>query len=241
MRPLCIAHRGAPRLAPENTLASFEKAFSFAHVDAIELDVHSTKDGRAVVIHDDTLDRTMKTKGFVSEKTASELAALGAPLLDDVLDLVKARDKRVFVELKMQPRYYASLPGTVLALVRAKKAEERVVLISFDHRTVAALKREAPGIECGALCGQRLHEPARYVKEWLGADWWLPGAIGEVDSLGFFAEKRELDRRSLDECRAAGVRTAVWTVNHPEMMKAMLAIGADGVISDDPELLALLR
>ncbi|MEZ0229506.1 MAG: glycerophosphodiester phosphodiesterase [Planctomycetota bacterium] len=241
MKPLGIGHRGAPRLALENTLASFEKALASPHVDAVELDVHSTQDGRAVVIHDDTLERTMKTRGFVSEKTAAELGALGAPLLDDVLDLVKARDKRVFVELKMQPRYYAALPETVLALVREKKAEERVVLISFDHRTIAALKKAAPGVACGALCGQRLHEPARYVKEFLGADWWLPGAIGEVDSLGFFAEKRELDRRSFDECRAAGVKSAVWTVNHPDMMRAMLALGADGVISDDLDLLALLR
>lgn len=233
VRPLCIAHRGAPRQAPENTLASFEKAFAHAHVDAIELDVHSTKDGRAVVIHDDTLERTMKSKGFVSEKTAKELVALGAPLLEDVLELVKAKRKRAFVELKMQPRFYAALPGEVLRLVRHMSAEESVVLISFDHRTLFDMKKTAPAIEFGALCGQRLHDPSRYVKEYLGVEWWLPGAIGEVDSLGFFSEKRELDSMSVVDAHEAGVKTAVWTVNHRAAVEALVAIGVDGIITDD--------
>lgn len=240
MKPLAIGHRGAPRLAPENTLESFERALALAHVDAIELDVHLSKDGRAVVIHDDRLDRTTKAKGFVSEKTASELAAVGVPALDEVLDLVKRREKRAFVELKMQPRFYAKLPEVVARLVREKALGERAVLISFDHRSLVAIKRAFPSLACGALCGQRLHEPARYVKEFLGVEWWLPGAIGEVDSIGFFSASGELDRAAFEQCRAAGVKTAVWTVNHPDQMRALVSLGADGVISDDPELLRLL-
>jgi glycerophosphoryl diester phosphodiesterase len=240
VRPLCIAHRGAPRHAPENTLLSFEKAFSFPHVDAIELDVHSTHDGRVAVIHDDTTDRTTRSKGFVSEKTSHELQALGVPLLDDVLDLVKAKNKRAFVELKMQPRYYAQLAEHTVALVHAKKLEEHVVLISFDHQTLAAVKHASPGIVCGALCGQRLHQPARYVKEILGVEWWLHGAIGDVDAVGFASERHELDHLSFEECRSRGVKTAVWTVNQMAVMAAMSGLGVDGVISDEPELLAHL-
>jgi glycerophosphoryl diester phosphodiesterase len=239
VRPLAIGHRGAPRVAPENTLASFEHALAQTWIDAVELDVHLSRDEKAVVIHDDTLDRTTREKGFVSERSAAELRALGLPMLEDVLALARERGKRVFVELKMQPRFYAKLPATVAALVRSLGVERSVVVISFDHRALVALKRAAPSIECGALCGQRLHEPARYVKEYLGVEWWLPGAIGEVDSIGFFSAAREPDRASFEQCRQAGVRTAVWTVNHPELMKGVLALGADGVISDDLELLRL--
>ena len=235
-----IGHRGAPRLAPENTMASFERALGLAHVDGIELDVHLSKDGRAAVIHDDTLERTMKEKGFVSERTAAELARLGVPLLDDVLALVKENGKRVFVELKMQPRFYEKLPSVVLALLRETGAVENAIAISFDHRSLAALKKEAPQLACGALCGQRLLDPARYVKDYLGVDWWLPGAIGELDSIGFFSATRELDRASFEQCRARGVKTAVWTVNHPEQAKAVAALGADAVLSDDMGVLELL-
>lgn len=241
MRPLCIAHRGAPRLAPENTLESFAKALEMPHVDAVELDVHPTADERIAVIHDDTLDRTTKAKGFVSQRKAEELVALGVPMLDDVLALVRERGKRAFVELKMQPRYYKRLPALVLALVRNMKVEEHVVFISFDHRSLVELKRAAPAVQMGALCGQRLFEPARYVKDYLGVDWWLPGAIGEVDSLGFFSEERTLDAESIRAARAAGVKTAVWTVNHPEMMRALAALDVDGVITDEPALFGAMR
>jgi glycerophosphoryl diester phosphodiesterase len=240
VRPLRIGHRGAPRLAPENTLASFEKALASPHTDAVELDVHSTHDGRVAVIHDDKLERTTHGKGFVSERSAHELAALGVPLLDEVLDLVKAHGKRAFVELKLQPRRYAALAEHTLALVHEKKADEHVVIISFDHETLHHAKHAAPHVAFGALCGQRIPRVARYVKEYLGVDWWLPGAIGEVDVLGFFSEHRALDHASIEECRSHGIKTAVWTVNHPEMMSAMTSLGVDGVISDDLDLLGRL-
>jgi glycerophosphoryl diester phosphodiesterase len=240
VRPLRIGHRGAPRLAPENTLASFEKALSLPHVDGIELDVHLSKDGRAVVIHDDTLERTTKQKGFVSERTAGELAPLGVSLLEDVLALVKAKEKRVFVELKMQPRFYEKLPSVVLGLLGTTGTVENAIVISFDHRSLALLKKEAPRVTCGALCAQRLLDPARYVKDYLGVDWWLPGAIGELDSIGFFSASRELDRASFEQCRERSVKTAVWTVNHPEQARAVAALGAEAVMSDDMGILELL-
>src|SRR5262249_7064737 len=157
------------------TIASFERALALAHVDGVELDVHLSKDGRAVVIHDDTLDRTTKAKGFVSERASGELAALSVPLLEDVLHLVKERRKRGLVALQMQPRFYARLPEATLGALRATAALEDAIVISFDHRALSQLKKEAPALACGALCGQRLLDPARYVRDYLGADWWLPG------------------------------------------------------------------
>ncbi|HZU98714.1 MAG TPA: glycerophosphodiester phosphodiesterase family protein [Planctomycetota bacterium] len=239
-RPLRIGHRGAPKLAPENTLASFERAFASPSVDMVELDVHLTKDGKVAVIHDDKLDRTTKAKGFVSEREVGELRELGVPLLEDVLELARRREKGVMVELKMQPRFYRELPAAVLALVRAARMESSVIVTSFDHRSIAALKKAAPEIACGALCGQRLHEPGRYVAEFLGLDWWLPGCLGDFDSIGFFSAARDLDKEGLEGARRAGVKTCVWTVNVKEWLAPLLALGAEGIISDDLDVLALV-
>ncbi len=237
-RPLRIGHRGAPKLAPENTFASFERALASPSVDMVELDVHMTKDGKVAVIHDDKLDRTTKAKGFVSERDARELRELGVPLLEDVLDLAGRREKGVMVELKMQPRFYRELPAAVLALVRAARMESSVIATSFDHRSIAGLKKTAPEIACGALCGQRLHEPGRYIAEFLGLDWWLPGCLGDFDSIGFFSAARELDREGFEGARRAGVKTCVWTVNFKEQLVPLMAMGTDGVISDDLEILS---
>ena len=85
-----IGHRGAKGHVAENTLASFQKAIEFG-VDGIELDVHLSLDGKLIVIHDDTIDRTTSGSGFVKDYTAKELDVLGIPSLESVFDLVNRR------------------------------------------------------------------------------------------------------------------------------------------------------
>ncbi len=110
-RPQIFAHRGAKAVAPENTLPAFERALAMG-VDGIELDVHCSKDGQLVVIHDESLERTTSGTGKVSDYTAAQLAKIdagsyfnpafagtGVPTLAEVFDLVGNRC-RVNVELK---------------------------------------------------------------------------------------------------------------------------------------------
>ena len=95
---LKIGHRGAKGYVAENTLASFAKALEL-NVDAIELDVHLSKDGEVVVIHDETIDRTTNKTGLVSDYTAGELIQLGIPTLREVIQLI---DKKCILNIEIK-------------------------------------------------------------------------------------------------------------------------------------------
>src|SRR3712207_1869075 len=122
--PYVIGHRGAAGYAPENTMVSFERALAL-RADAIELDVHPTKDGSLVVIHDPTLDRTTSGHGPVVEHTLAEIRALDAgswfhpsfkdervPTLDEVLDWARRRTP-VVIEIKQGPVFYPGVEELV--------------------------------------------------------------------------------------------------------------------------------
>jgi glycerophosphoryl diester phosphodiesterase len=172
--PLWIAHRGAGRLAPENTLAGFRRAAALG-VPAIELDARLTRDRRAVVVHDDELDRLTGTPGRVSELTWDELSrrrirrelpmgidvhgdpvvvryarAEPIPLLAEVLAELPAR-VAINIELKLDlPRWWPVEVGEVVARVIADAgAQHRVIVTSFDPRKLRAAGRARPGLALG--------------------------------------------------------------------------------------------
>jgi glycerophosphoryl diester phosphodiesterase len=168
-RPLVMGHRGAMGYAPENTMASFELAYKMG-VDAVELDVHLSKDGHLVVIHDESVDRTTDGAGAVNHLTLSELRALDAgakydaqfagqriPTLEEVL--VWADGKLpVIIECKIQPDWEAVVEALV-SLVDRLDASDRVAFISFDHFIVRGLKKRRPHWQAGALYLGRVVDP----------------------------------------------------------------------------------
>src|SRR5437762_10894569 len=96
-RPLVFAHRGGSALAPENTIAAFDRGLA-AGADGLELDVHLSRDGVVVIHHDRLLDRTTSATGPLNDRTAAELAKLDVPALRDVL--ARYPGKKIIVELK---------------------------------------------------------------------------------------------------------------------------------------------
>jgi glycerophosphoryl diester phosphodiesterase len=162
------------------------------------------------------------------------------PSLEDVLALAKRRDRFVNVELKAIPRFYEGLAAAAVEAVKAMKMEDRVVFSSFDHRTLVETKQLAPRIATGALTVERLHEPGRYVREFLAADAWLPGCVGEVDVIGFHSVAFEargfagLDASGVASAHAAGAAVVVWTENDPARQRALAQLGVDGIITDFP-------
>src|SRR5262245_7243111 len=124
--PVVIAHRGGSKLNPENTMAAFDHAVALG-VDGLECDVHLSRDGEPVVIHDPTLDRTTDQKGPVNAFTAEELGRAAVPRLSTLLG--RHAHLPVVVELKgSDPR----IVGPVLDVIRACGAEERVMFGGFD-------------------------------------------------------------------------------------------------------------
>ena len=165
-----LAHRGYSGKAPENTMAAFKLALE-ADADGLELDVHITKDGRVVVIHDDTLERTTDGRGRVEEQTYAELAQLDAgswfgeefkgerlPTLDEVCELLKGTDKIFNVELKAGVNF-KELTEKVAELIVAYDLVPNTIISSFNHYALAYMKQVNADIRTGILYSSALYQP----------------------------------------------------------------------------------
>ncbi len=141
-----IGHRGAAGHAPENTLLSFKKAIELGCA-AVELDVHLTKDGEVVVIHDHTVDRVTGMSGKVRKMDLADLKKLYCPLnqclptLQEVIDLCKGR-VRMFIELKAK-----GTPEAVAKLIAENRIEHEVVILSFKIGLLKRIKQLNPKLK----------------------------------------------------------------------------------------------
>ena len=234
-----VAHRGASFDAPENTVASARLAWE-QKADALELDVYLSKDGRLVVIHDESLKRTAGTAKKVSAMTLSEIAKLEAgawkdvrwrgekiPQLDDMLATVPA-GKRVFIEIKCGPEALDELATT---LQRCPLKPAQTVIISFKYEVVKQAKARFPDREVCWI--------ADFKQDAAGT--WQP-AIGRLVEQAKAANLNGLDlsfRGPLDaaaakEIKAAGLKLYVWTVDGAEDARRLRDLGVDGITTNRP-------
>ena len=210
--PRVIGHRGAPREATENTLASFEAARR-AGVRAVELDARLAADGIVVVHHDAELGRVIAGEGRIEALAAPALVEKGIPLLSAVLALPLL----VNVEIKSDADNARELPRRVLDAARRADAVERVLVTSFDHELAdeyARLSGDPAGMIVPFPPDEELASFPRLRYVALGVDAALPETI--------------------DACRRAERRVMVWTVNDEPTARAVLAMGAHAVITDRP-------
>jgi glycerophosphoryl diester phosphodiesterase len=217
-----IGHRGAAGLMPENTLAGFEHAIALG-VDAVECDVHTTRDGHVVVIHDETVDRTTNGTGRVAEMTLSQLAVLDAgdgrpvPLLSQLLDLLAGRCE-LWCELKADGTEDPAAEAVV-----SRGLQSGVTFISFDLQRLSRLRRRRDDLRIGALMAA---PTARAVKKALD--------LG-VSHIGI--HDRYATAGIIRRIRQAGVSAGVWTPNTLARMQAMIRIGATHITTDRPDIL----
>ena len=135
-----FAHRGGSKIAPENTIAAFDRGLA-AGADGLELDVHLSRDGIVIVHHDATLDRTTRATGPLKDRTAAELAEFDVPPLRAVL----ARYPKVGIIIELKERGPV-LAEAVVDEVRRAGASDRVCLGSFSVTALRAARAAAPGI-----------------------------------------------------------------------------------------------
>jgi glycerophosphoryl diester phosphodiesterase len=224
MTPKIIAHRGASVYAPENTLAAFELALELG-ADGIELDVMLSKDGKLVVIHDDTVDRTTDGTGRVKDLTLEELQSFNAgghekiPGLDEVFDLVGGKFL-INVELKNYRSLFDALPVEVAKLVEARGLQDSVLISSFNFINLPRFRRHLPGVNLGLLT---LPGQARY---WI---WRL----FRYDALNPFY--RDVNEALVTRLHARDRQINVWTCDDPDEIRRMAALGVDGIITNDPK------
>jgi glycerophosphoryl diester phosphodiesterase len=224
-RPLLGGHRGNPAEHPENTMRSFRSAIALG-CDLIECDVHLSSDGRLVVIHDHTLDRTTNGTGLVRDHTAAELRKLDAgdgekiPLLQEVIELAIGKVGLV-IELKNLPPLYPGLEEKLIAMLRQLGALQECAAVSFNHAAIHELRKVEPSLQLGILEGARPLHPATMLRE-TGADVYSPhwGAS---------------DPQVVKEVHAAGGAVAVWPVDDEAAIAWCKLTRPDSIFTNRPK------
>jgi glycerophosphoryl diester phosphodiesterase len=250
--PLVIGHRGAPAVAPENTLTSFGRALADG-ADGIELDVRLARDGVPVVIHDAKLRRTALCEGLVAEMTSSELGKTDVggwfnrarpqlakaeyvpqfvPTLDQVLAFVKNRPEPgvIYVEMKTDQAEdtYVDLARAVIQLIRDHDLRSRVVVVSFNLKAVAQVKAIDPSIHTGAL-----FEPRRNTVKIIRQHPMITAAL-ECGAEEILLHRLIANRRIVDLSLKGDLLPVVWTVDDPKWVRRAADLGIHAVITNDP-------
>lgn len=232
------AHRGASSERPENTMSAFQRAVELG-ADGIELDVQRSADGRLVVLHDETVQRTTTGSGRLVQLEWPELSRLRIrrgeevlderlPLLEEVLDLLAPTALVLNVELKDGNEPYPGMDRQVDAAVRAAGMTGRVVLSSFNHVQLAGTRDAGLGHPLGLLYGEPLWAAEEYATRF-GAQAVHPPAE-TLDEPGL-----------LERFRGAGLAVHVWTPNAREELERMVGLGVDAVITDEVALALEVR
>jgi glycerophosphoryl diester phosphodiesterase len=229
-RPLVIAHRGGSAIAPENTLVAFENAVRLG-ADGVELDVRPSRDGRVVLMHDETLDRTTTLRGPVSGYTAAELAAAHVPELASVLHA--CRDLRVIVEIKENAPAFGRL---VVEELRRAHAVERACVGAFRASVLRAVRVEEPALATSASGEEvRLALYRSWVRWPLTRTAWDGYQVPERSGM-----TRVVSPRFVSDAHSAGLGVHVWTINDPAAARRLLAWRVDAVITDRPDVMVPL-
>ncbi len=222
-----VGHRGAAGIEPENTLRGFCRAVELG-VDSTECDVHLTKDGRLVVIHDATVDRTTDGSGEVCAMTFAEVRALDAgqgervPTLEEVLQAVKG-NVPLHVELKA-----SGTPQAAVQAVRQMGMDGEVIFSSFDLDRLREVKAIDPSLEVGAIFGE-------------ASDGCCTQAL-RAGANSIYVFYKELSRGLVGEAHRLGMRIGAWNPDSEPEWQAVIALGVDLVSTNRPDLLiAALR
>lgn len=251
--PMVIAHRGGSQY-PENTLPAFEHSKKIG-ADVLEFDIHMTKDGHLVIIHDFTVDRTTNGEGPIDSFTLEELKQLDAgyyfqdengnyPFRDEGITIPTVKEvfehfPDAYMNIEIKGQYPVDGPSEIeeklWLLIKEHNMEDQVLLASFDQKIIEKFNELADGKV--AISGGR-NEVTKFVllnKFFLSA-LYTP----KVDALqmptnasGFNLVDNKLVRNAGD----LNMHVHYWTINDEETMRELLHLGADGIITGEPELL----
>ena len=230
-----FAHRGFSAAYPENTMLAFQKAYETG-CHGLEMDVHLSRDGVPVILHDETVDRTTNGSGWVFDMTAAQLRELDAsyrfagqmghnpiPTLEEVLDWAKDTGLILNLELKTNVNQYPGIEKKVIDMVCRFGMQERVILSSFNHETLLRCKALAPNIPCGALTESWIVDFDRYLAA-LGIECAHP-------------EHWYLTDEHIARLKEKGIRINTWTVNDPAIMQRLIEKEVEILITNHPDVL----
>ena len=228
--PLWIAHRGAGKLAPENTLAAFRLGAAHGH-SAFECDVKLSADGVPFLLHDDTLERTSNGNGVAGERPWAELSRLdagswhstayaGEPIasFEAIAAYCLANELALDLEIKPSPGADEETGRAVGQWVRKLWRGTPVLLSSFKPQALMGALETAPELPRALLL-----------------DTLWPGCMdmaGSLDCVAVITHHKLMDAALLAQIHAAGRRALVYTVNDAALARELIAIGIDGIVTD---------
>ncbi|CAN5636001.1 glycerophosphodiester phosphodiesterase [soil metagenome] len=247
-RPLIIGHRGAPSIAPENTLASFARALH-DRAEGIEFDVRLSQDGLPVVIHDATLARTGLIDGVVAELSAEVLGRTDVgswfmqrpnardvdfsnqklPNLQQVFDLLAHSDALLYLEMKGETGDVERLPAVVAGAIRKHAIAKRIIVSSFNLSLVRAVKVIDPAIRTAALFEPRVSFLSTLIRSLKLVE--LAKACGADE---ICLHHTLAGRRLTEQATKAQLEVVVWTVDNPEWIERARSRNVKALITNDP-------
>lgn len=255
-RPLVIAHGGGNHLAPSNTLTAFTNAYELG-VDVLEFDIHMTSDGHLVSIHDPTVDRTTNGTGRVNDMTLEEIQALDAadsfqdlngeysfrgkgvyiPTVEEIFTTINDPDMLYTIEIKdsNDPVLYMEMSEKLWKLIQEFGLEDNVIIAAFDQAIVDMVIDVSNG---EALVSGGREEIKNFV---IFHKLFLNGLYRQkVHALQIPTEDSNInlmDKNLIQGAHKRGMDVHYWTINDPDVMEELIDLGADGIMTDRPDLL----
>ncbi len=251
-RPLVFAHRGGGGLFPENTLEAFKYSVEMG-VDVLELDVHSTSDGKLVVLHDFTVDRTTDGGGNVNSLTLEQLKKLDAgykfttddgqtfpfrgkgitiPTLEEVFAAFPA------MTFNIEPKQQTpSITKSLCRILRERNATAKTIVGSFRQEVLDEFRGECAEVATSASPSEVSKFLAMY-KTGLGESYTPPmQALQVPENVGYV---NVVTKDFVETAHKLNLKVHVWTINQPEDMQRLLEMGVDGIMTDYPDRLLKL-
>ncbi|GJM43027.1 MAG: glycerophosphoryl diester phosphodiesterase [Ardenticatenaceae bacterium] len=251
---MVIAHQGGEWLRPSNTLVAFDHAVELG-VDVLEMDIHQTKDGVIILMHDDTVDRTTDGSGAINEMSYAEIRALDAghywtdddgatypyrglgiqvPTLEEIFQ--NYPEMRMNIEIKQET---PSMVRPFCTLIHDYNMEEKILVATFHQATVEEFREVCPGVITSMV------EPEIQLffglnTVFLGALFQAPGTAFQVprtSSLPIIGKVDVLTERFIRVANSHNIQVHAWTINDPAEMERLIGLGVNGIITDRPDLL----
>ncbi len=230
--PLVYGHRGAAVEAPENTLPSFKLAEKLG-VYGVEMDLHTSKDGELIVIHDETLDRTTNGRGLVHSYNLKEIKKLDAGFksgnkwvgtrVSTLREVFEGLGRiNYYLEIKQSSKVYPGIEEKMLNLIDEFNLKSNVQVISFDFDSLEIVRKLDKKIKTGLL--------------YIGKSSWFI-SIAKNLKINFLQPAFNLVyKEDIEIARKNGFKVAAWTVDTPEDIKRAIDLKVDSITSNNPRL-----
>lgn len=226
-----FAHRGLSEIYPENTILSFDKAMT-AGAEAVEFDVHKTKDGELVVIHDEDIKRTFNGSGLIKDFTFAELKNFKCknpefensklcklPTLNEVLEILKSGNLFINIELKTDLIHYNNIEADVLATIKKYNLQNKVLISSFNPQSLEILRELDDLIKLGVLFGNN---------KMTMLDFAL-----KVNAYSINPDVYLVDQALINFAHDNELKVFSYTVNKPSVASNLEKLGCDGIFTDN--------